>query len=402
MDPVREGTPGVKIALLAGALIVFGGVAFSFAHQPAVMSITNAPQAAAELPQAKAEDTVATTTVAAGLENPPEVVRAKYFSAWVSGSNRRMEQFLATAEAKHINAVVIDIKDYSGYVSYAMADPAAKASGAEGQIRIADIDALVKELHAKHIYIIARITVFQDPIFAKAHPELALKDKTTGGLWHDKKGLAWLDAAGKPTWEYVAGLADDAFSHGIDEANFDYVRFPSDGNLDNASYPFWNETTPRHEVLRQFFAYLRQRFPNKKISADLFGLVVVDRGDMGIGQELEDALPYFDYIAPMVYPSHFAPGTFGFKKPAEHPYEVMQQSLAQGLARRTALAASSTAPLAKFRPWIQVFDLGATYTPAMVQDEIRAVDDVFATSSAYAGWLLWDPNNTYASYDQIY
>jgi hypothetical protein len=396
----------MKIAFLTGLFLIAGGAAYAFAH-PAVTTIN--PQNAAATSTLPENAFVPTSTIPktlpvggfgpAPLENPPAVIHAKYFTGWIAGSSKRMDQFLATAEANHINAVVIDIKDYSGYVSYAMENPEAKASGAEGELRIGNIDALVTKLHEHNIYVIARITVFQDPVFAKAHPELALKDKTTGGEWKDKKGLAWLDAAGKPTWEYVAGLADDVFSHGADEVNFDYVRFPSDGDLENAAYPFWDGATPKHEVLRQFFAYLRQRLPERKISADLFGLVLVDRGDMGIGQHLEDALPYFDYIGPMIYPSHFANGAFGYKNPAEHPYEIMHEAIVQGLARRGAMAASSTVPLAKIRPWIQVFDLGATYTPAMIADELRASDEIPA--DAYSGWMLWDPNNAYKSYDAI-
>ncbi len=338
----------------------------------------------------------------APLPDPPTVVRAKYLSAWSAGSAKRVEDLLAGAERQHLNAVVIDIKDYSGYVSYAMDVAEVKEAGADRELRIADIDKLVARLHEKNIYVIARVSVFQDTVFAKAHPELALRNKTTGKLWGDRKGLAWLDPAGKDTWDYTVAIANDIFARGMDEVNFDYVRFPSDGDLENAAYPFWDGKTSRHEVMREFFAYLRGNLPGRIISADLFGLTAVQKDDMGIGQLIEDAYPYFDAVAPMVYPSHFGSGTLGYKNPAAYPYEIMSYALSHARARWDALSASSTGAMAKIRPWIQVFDLGAAYTPAMVKAELVATADTLATSTAYGGWMLWDPSNNYKSFNALY
>ena len=139
----------------------------------------------------------------------------------------------------------------------------------------------------------------------------------------DKSGLSWIDPAAKESWDYNIDIAKDALNKGFDELNFDYVRFPSDGNLKDMSFPFWDEETPKHLIIRQFFKYLRQELSDAKISIDLFGLSTVSSDDLGVGQVIEDAFEYSDYVCPMVYSSHYAYGFIGFENPAEYPYEVV-------------------------------------------------------------------------------
>lgn len=360
------------------------------------------------------------------LANPPSVVKAIYLTGWSAGSASKIQRVIDLVKSTELNSVVIDVKDYSGYVSYAMDVPEAKSSGAEDQIRIARPNALIKQLHDNNIYTIARVTVFQDPLLADAKPGLAVKNKNTGGIWKDQKGLAWLDPAGQETWDYIVAIANDALSRGFDEINFDYVRFPSDGTLANMEFPFYKPTVEKHEVLREFFAYLRNHVKGK-ISADVFGLTTVAEDDMGIGQLIGDAAQYFDYVSPMVYPSHYADGFIGYKNPALHPYEVISYSLNNAVYKflKIPTAADGSAPhVAKLRPWLQDFDLGATYTASMVKDEMKAVTDSLCLTEPteaeaealskltgpgrkcgtgeaddrkymYDGWMLWDPSNNY-------
>ncbi|MEN9341837.1 MAG: hypothetical protein RIQ54_93 [Candidatus Parcubacteria bacterium] len=355
------------------------------------------------------------------LEHPPAIVRGLYITAWVAGISSRVDALIDIAKKNDINAVIVDIKDYSGYLSYCPDIPNAKTSGACDQIRISDPVGLIKKLHDNGLYVIGRISVFQDPIQAKAHPDWAIKDSKTKEVWRDAKGLAWLEVAAPEVAQYVVDIARDASKRGFDEINFDYVRFPSDGNLDRAEYVRWDKSIPRHVVLKNFFQNIRSALSGLVISADLFGLATVQRDDLGIGQVIEDAYPYFDYLYPMVYPSHYAAGFLGYKNPAEHPYEVIAYSMKQALNRKSSLAlnagisASSTtstvqqaaidqaganttrqdsAPYAKLRPWIQVFDLGAIYTKDMIDKQIQATKESMGPEE-YAGWLLWDPKNTY-------
>jgi hypothetical protein len=360
------------------------------------------------------------------LANPPAVVKGIYLTGWSAGSASKVQSVIQLIKNTELNAVVIDIKDYSGYVSYAMDVPDVKASGAENQIRIARPNALIKELHDNGIYVIGRITSFQDPILAEAHPEWAMHNKTTGGLWKDNNGLAWMDPAAKPVWDYLASIGKDAFARGFDEVQFDYVRFASDGTLGNITYPYWDEKTPRATVISNYFKFLRQTFPNNKISADLFGLATINNDDLGIGQVIQGAFEYFDYVSPMVYPSHYASGFLGYKSPAKYPYEVIDYSLEHAITKLAAMGnANSTPPIAgqssstasstprqyspfnlgyvpnsKLRPWLQDFNLnGVPYTADMVRAEKKAVYDTLATGSAnyYGGWLMWNASNNYTA-----
>jgi hypothetical protein len=257
-------------------------------------------------------------------------------------------------------------------------------------------------------------------VLAIARPDLAVhrvsklpKDRsgplTKDSVWLDRKGLAWLNPASRPAWEYLVAIAKDAVSHGVDEVNFDYVRFPSDGNLKDMYFPNWDPKTPKHMVIRSFFRYLRQGLPDSRISADLFGLSTVNNDDLGIGQVIEDAYASFDYVCPMVYPSHFARKFLGFPNPAARPYEVVNYSIRHAGDRLDEFrkppapdpkggAAADPLPApkiqaARLRPWLQDFNMGAKYDAAAVRAEIKAVQD--ALGDQFSGWMMWSPSNVY-------
>jgi len=432
----------MKFLLFALAFIILFGGIFLFMRTSAttvILSPANDVLGATEVPLSNPLVATGTTTSAATfavanpasshcdvpaqpqLANPPNVVKAIYLTGWSAGSAAKMMSVINLIKSTELNAVVIDIKDYSGYVSYAMDIPGVEASGAEGQIHIACMNGVLKELHDNGIYVIGRITDFQDPVLAKAHPEWAMHNKTTGAVWTDKSGLSWMDPAEQPVRDYIASIAKDAFSRGFDEVNFDYVRFASDGSIGNITYPAWDGKTPMASVIASYFAFLRQSFAGERISADLFGLSTVNNDDLGIGQVIQSAYENFDYVSPMVYPSHYATGFLGYKYPAAYPYQVIAYSLQHGLAKLLAMGtpanASSTVsslrgasfdlgriPSTKLRPWLQDFNLGpagapgTVYTASMVEQEKQAVYDTLntATSSAYyGGWMLWDAANNY-------
>lgn len=391
--------------LMVFILLTFGTILLFLPEKVVVVSLPDTLGSLPEVPEFRPGTSVVTKAVAIEdippappLPNPPSVVKAVYLTSWSAGSSKKMRQIIDLLERTELNGVVIDVKDYSGYVAYATGIPEVKASGAEKELKILRPNALLKELHDHGIYAVARITVFQDPVFAEAHPELALADKTTGGLWKDRKGLAWLDPAAMPVWDYVASIAQDALRRGFDEVNLDYIRFASDGDLEKIYYPFWNELTPPHVVIRDFFRHLRDKLGEAKISADLFGLSTVNYDDLGIGQVIEDAYQYFDYVSPMVYPSHYAPGFLTYKNPAQYPYEVIRYSIDSGLERLIALTSqtSTSGARARLRPWLQDFNLGAIYDAEKVRAEIRAVEDAIGSSTdLFSGWYLWNPANNY-------
>lgn len=324
------------------------------------------------------------------LVNKPEVIKAIYSTAWSAGSSKQVDYFINLIKSTELNAIVIDIKDYSGYVAYDIQDPTIASYKAKN-IKIPKINSLIKRFHDNGIYVIGRIAVFQDPILAKNRPDLAVKSKSTGNTWLDQKDLAWLDPASQEVWDYNLVVANDAASRGFDEINFDYIRFPSDGNTSDMTFPIYNTQTPKHLIMRKFFQYLRDNTLGAPISADLFGLAGVVTDDLGIGQVLEDALPYFDAVSPMAYPSHYAENFIGYKNPAAHPYEVVKRTMETAMTRLHSLEAQGMTNKPKLRFWLQDFDMGATYDATMVRQEIKAVEEIDAT----AGWMLWSPENSY-------
>lgn len=363
------------------------------------------------------------------LSNPPDIIKAVYITGWSAGVKSYINYLSKLFETTEINAVVVDIKDYSGLVSYFSGAEDVKKYNLENGA-ISDIDSLVRFFHDKNIYVIGRISVFEDPGYSKARPELAIYDKSKTAespepnlrvLWQDNNGLSWVDPASKDIWDYNISLAKDIFYHGFDEVNFDYVRFPSDGKTENMGFPVWDKKTSMRETIKNFFQYLRINLPDEKLSVDLFGLTTVNTNDMGIGQVLEDAYENFDYVCPMVYPSHYANGFIGFANPAEYPYEVIKYSLdialnrekallnqkqnlfvknseAEGSPASESLAANTgveTIKLAKLRPWLQDFNMGADYTADMVKQEIKATQD--SLGSDFKGFMLWNPSNIYTS-----
>ncbi|MFH1180960.1 MAG: putative glycoside hydrolase [bacterium] len=300
------------------------------------------------------------------LFQPPEIVRAVYLTGNSAASKNKIDYLINLASTTEINAVVIDVKDYSGVVRFP--EPG-----------------LIEKLHSNNIYVIARITVFQDPVLAKARPDLAIQSSSTASVWLDKQGLAWIDPASREAWDYNIAIARAAL---FDEVNFDYVRFPSDGNLKDMVFPYWDANASRELTLRSFFQYVREELAGSRISVDLFGLSTIRSDDMGIGQIIEDGYEYFDYVSPMVYPSHYATGSFGFLNPNEHPYEVIKTSLDAALSRLV-----ESGKTARLRPWLQDFNLGVNYDGKMVGLEIKAVKD--ALGKEYAGYMLWSPTNIY-------
>lgn len=315
----------------------------------------------------------------------PQVVRGIYMTSWVAGTKDWRAELVDFIDKSELNSVVIDVKDYTGRVSFEVADEKLK-SLEYSEKRIPDIKEFIGELHQKNIYAVARISVFQDPHLAKKRPDLAVKRKS-GALWKDRKGLSWVDPGASEVWDITVRIGREAEKAGFDELNFDYIRFPSDGDMKDIIFPI-SKNRNKVEVMSEFFAYLDRELENLKvpISADIFGMTTVNPDDLNIGQHFESLAPYFDYLSPMVYPSHYPPGFQNLENPAAKPYEVINFSMSRAVER--LLKATSTP--SKLRPWLQDFDLGAAYDARMVRLEKQAVYDAGLSS-----WLSWDPSNKY-------
>ncbi len=315
----------------------------------------------------------------------PDSVKAIYMSSWVAATPSMREKLVRLIDETEINAVIIDVKDYTGKISFPMDNAEIKRIGSYEK-RIPDIVEFIDSLHKKGVYVIGRVAVFQDPYYARLEPKFAVK-RSDGALWKDRKGALWLDAGAIPVWEYAIVIAKESYRVGFDEINFDYIRFPSDGNMNDIVFPI-SGNRPKEEVVREMWQELGWAMKKAGIpsSADVFGMTTTAQDDMNIGQIFEDSLSSFDFSAPMVYPSHYPGDWNGIANPAAHPYEVIKYSI--GAAVERAQRASSSQK--QIRPWLQDFDLGADYGAKEVRAQIQALDELGVKS-----WMLWDPSNQY-------
>ena len=386
-----------RIILISLALVICGVIVYNFfpsifkviSNEVEYISTINNPEINNELNEKEPKEEVKEEPVVIPISHikTPEVVKAIYLSGWVAGTKSIRDKLVKIIDETELNAVVIDIKDSTGRISFEIDDPLIEEIGSV-ENRIANIRELTNLLHQKGIYIIGRISVFQDPFLSKLKPEWSIKRLSDGEVWKDKKGLSFLDPMNQNVRDYTTAIALGSYHLGFDEINFDYIRYPSDGNMKDINYDL-KEGETRADNIEDFFVNLSSKMKeieNIPISADLFGLTTEVIDDMGIGQVWEKAIPHFDYVCPMVYPSHYPASYNNFANPALYPYEVITRSLDSAIKKTEAIGQS----ISKIRPWLQDFDLGAVYTKELVKEQIKATNDLGLSS-----WMLWDPSNKY-------
>ena len=316
-------------------------------------------------------------------------MRGLYLNAWVAGSSKRLEQLLELARTTEINTFVIDLKDASGYVSHATDVPLARAVGADQQLRIRDLPALLRRLEAEGIYPIARIVIIQDPVLVAARPDLAVQD-VSGGVWVDGKGIRWLNPHKTEVWDYHVALAREAAQFGFPEIQWDYVRFPDapKDELARAVFP-GSDGRGEPETIRALLTYARDELADLDVvvTADVFG-ITTSVEDVGIGQVWEQFIDVVDVALPMVYPSHYYRGSFGFQRPNFYPYEVVREAVEHGLRKSEAVVGAG-----QLRPWLQDFSLGQ---PPYGAPEVRAQIEA-AYDAGIQEWVLWNPGSRYTA-----
>lgn len=378
----------------------------------------------------QAEETASDVLTEYGEHLPtPSSLKGIYMSQCVVGTPTFREKLVNLIDETELNAVVIDVKDFSGQIGFPTENPLFEGASMQN-CGAHDMKEFLATLREKGIYTIARMTVFQDPHYSTLHPDQAVQSASRPGEpWEDHKGLNFVDVSSRAFWDYIVTLSKETYAIGFDEINYDYIRYPSDGPMKDAVY----QNDNRAEAVERFWKYLHEQMDPTGVvmSADLFGLVSSNTSDLGIGQQLERALPYFDYIMPMVYPSHYPDGFNGYADPNDYPYEVikyeMDRAVARAIASETAVqtldgmpvmkneiipatptTATTTREVAtgkytkpvfdkqKIRPWLQDFDYGKEYLPSDIQAQIQAAYDAGLTS-----WIFWDPANRYDSLRQI-
>lgn len=334
--------------------------------------------------------------------------RTKVKGIYVTGpkaGSAGMEDLIRLVEETELNAMVIDVKNDEGNVTFRLANEEITqdipvldriAEMQAGVRYIRDIQTLMQELKDHNIYTIARIVCFKDPILAAAQPDLALM-KPDGKPVMDANGLAWVNPYRQEVWEYLTELAEMAADLGFDEIQYDYVRFPVGSDADEADYGVDMEAYPKRQAIQDFLAYAGDRLHEKGcvVTADVFGTIIGSETDVQtVGQDYTALGQTVDAISPMVYPSHYANGVFGLKVPDANPYETVSAAM-QGSVEE--LQGIPEAQRAVVRPWLQAFT--ATWVPGhisyngtQIREQIQAVYD-----AGYEEWILWNAANRYSS-----
>ena len=347
---------------------------------------------------ATAKDSAKPATRVGARVPRPDSMRALYVNAWAAGSRDRMANLIRIADATEINSFIIDIKESDTFLTYdSTAIPLAIEIGANNRPATKWLKALVDTLNAHGIYSVARIVVFKDRMLAEKKPELAIRH-TNGGLWRDKKGGAWVNPYDKRVWDYNIAIAKEALDMGFSELQWDYVRFPDVTSTMRTvmSYPGSNGKS-RQDNIRDFILHSKKELAsyNVPVTADVFGLVTHSEGDVEIGQHWETVIAAADAVLPMVYPSHYSTGHYGFVRPGAVPYQLIRVALTDAVQRTNFFRDSAKVPVAEVRPWLEAMSIrGLSYGSAEVRLQIQATYDAGLKS-----WALWNPGSKYDEFE---
>ncbi len=321
----------------------------------------------------------------------PDTLRGLYVNRWAALGSK-LDRLIDVARKTEINALVIDVKDDRGFVLYRSSVPLAREIGADTAdghwMSRSKLRAVLDTMTAHGIYPIARIVVAKDPLLAQKRLDLAIKRKSDLNPWLDKNGKPWLDPHQRVVWQYAVDLAREAYDVGFSEVQFDYVRFPDEKRLiAETVFPLANGRS-RAQVIRDQLGFVRAALKPQRmrVTADVFGLTATDTTDMGIGQQWEMFVDQVDVVLPMIYPSHFARGTYRLRHPNAHPYRTVDRALKDAIAR-----SDSVPHAALIIPWYQDFTLGPPrYEAAQIRAQMKAGYD-----NGFQSWILWNPKSNY-------
>lgn len=312
-------------------------------------------------------------------------VRAIYLTGVMAGSDHGVRIIRHWREVGG-NAVVFDIKDSDGIVNIAFDHPL--ASGQKHYIP--DLPKFVHFVHSQNMHAIARIAIFRDEHLVTTHPEMAVKSQRTGGAWRENGKLVWTDPSNPKVQDYDIALAKYVAQSGVDEVQFDYVRFPAEGDQKDATFAFQAEhpKEQRSEVIANFLdrAYAQIHPSGVLLSLDVFGIMAWQRPvDLShTGQDIVAMAKHCDVLSPMIYPSHF----FGMDGIA-HPGDAPEHFIGESMDRFKAITKDSGVVI---RPWLQAFAWRTkTYSPQYVEVQIEV-----AKQKGGIGFLFWNANNDYS------
>ena len=324
-------------------------------------------------------DTAATTATASGPRPLPVEIRGVHVTMGLASLPDTLEEYLEL-ERDGLTALELDVKDEHGQIGFTPRSvPLAQEVGAARDLYAPRAAARLAHQHG--VYLVGRVVVFEDPILATARPDLAVQRRGRS-VWRDAAGLAWTNPYDRRVWDYNVDIAVAASRAGFDEILFDYARFPSDGDVENAVYA-GSDLLARRDVIPSFLRYAARRLEplGVRVSAAVFGLSATR--DLGIGQVPRRMAPFLDAVYPMTYPSLYGAGELGLADPSAAPGATVSQSLRhfrKALRGREALLV----------PWVQDFTL---LRPFGI-DEVRAQIEAARLAGA-KGYMLWNPEGIY-------
>lgn len=340
--------------------------------------------------EAESTEPVVLETEPAEPERIPVKVKGVYISAYVAGTPDMMDNIITQIDQTEVNAVVIDVKDDNGRITFAMDSPMVTELGAVKKF-IPDIEGLMTKLKERNIYTIARVVAFRDPYLAEAKPELSLK-LADGSIYRDKQGLAWVNPYKKEAWDYLVEVGTEAHKAGFDEIQFDYIRFSTEKGMNDVVYDEADtQGRSKTEIITEFIDYAYDKLSEEGmfVAADVFGAIIGGGQDSdSVGQSYGEMAKHLDYICPMIYPSHYGDGNFGIEHPDTQPYETILAAL-QKSKEDLRTYGEEGAGQAAVRPWLQDFTASylADYIPygdKEIRAQIQAVYD-----AGYDEWILW-------------
>jgi hypothetical protein len=357
-------TVGATTLLLAAAAVAVGAGAL-----PERGDETSAEQAAAKRKAAAAPKRTGPPV--------PDEIRGVHVTMALASLDGKLAEY---TRIPGINTIQLDVKDENGEVAFhRLAPPLAKRVGSA--MRYYDPVKAATQVHSEGLFLIGRVVCFEDPILAKGRPDLAIRT-SGGGVWENHAGLGWTNPYEKRVWDYNLRIAQAAARAGFDEIQFDYVRFPSDGNIESAVFP-GKRNEAMGVTIARFVHYATKRLKpmGVRVSVDVFGLSATR--DLGIGQSPRRLSKIVDAIYPMVYPSHYGSGEYGLASPVAVPGRTVGRSLRD--FRRQMRRGK-----AQLVPWLEDFTFNGTTTLTHVQEQIRA-----ARRWKSGGFLLWNPSGVY-------
>jgi len=293
-------------------------------------------------------------------------------------TERKIDEFVHYAKLAGINAAVLHVKDPHGRIRWRSSNVQAAEVGAVASTGL--VESTLRQLKAQNFWTVAKLDVFVDHQLVTKRPDLGIIDIQSENPWSDRKGLYWSNPFNQEVWEYNLALCKELVMLGFDEIQFDYMRFPSDGDLSAIQYPLNTGQMNKTQCIGKFMesAHAKLKPMGATISVDLFGMVAWKTVDFGVGQVIETIAPYVDVICPMLYPSHFPTGFLGKKKPGEYPQEIIELSMLRMKSRTGKI----------IRPWVQ----GFWYKPGDINAQLDGISE-----SGTSGWSVWNPSGNYST-----